>query len=162
MDNRKITDKRFESGTFRKVLKKEMRAADLSVAGRARVDAALKAALEREKKVGGLRYGISSKHAEALEKFPTSKRYAGRFDPKLKLKPKELKVMKGSLDVFFKRKPVEPKVEPKEAPHASMTSSPARPDESARSGGPLVSSKTMSERSISPKKDEGSDTKSVP
>jgi hypothetical protein len=61
MDNRKITDKRFESGTFRKVLKKEMRAADLSVAGRARVDAALKAALEREKKVGGLRYGISSK-----------------------------------------------------------------------------------------------------
>lgn len=146
MAPRKITSGSFDHGPLRKILNKQERRANISAAGRERVTAALKAGVERETKRFNLQYGVGAAHAEALGKFPTSKKYEGRFDPKLKLKPKELKVVEESLGVFFKTK----KVEPKEAPHASITSSPS------------VSSKTMSDRSISPKNDEGSDKKSVP
>ncbi|MDO8624340.1 MAG: hypothetical protein Q7R54_03205 [bacterium] len=116
MTDRKITPGSFERGPLRKIMNKQARLAHVSPQGLERVEAALKAGVGYIEKKKGLQYGVGDKYVERLVGFPTSKKYKGRRDPKLKLKPQELKAMEGSLNVFFKTKPPEPAAEMKVEP----------------------------------------------
>ncbi|OGG40326.1 hypothetical protein A2118_01330 [Candidatus Kaiserbacteria bacterium GWA2_50_9] len=120
MTSRKITEGSLGRGPLLKILNKQARVADLSDAGRERLEAALKAGIAVEARKHDLQYGLSDKHIDALKQFPTSEKYADRR----LLKPKELKVLENSLDIFFKTKPAESKIEDKNAP-LSKTEAPA-------------------------------------
>lgn len=109
MTDRKITEGAFSRGPLRKILNKQEHDAHLTAAGRERVEAALKAGIEAETKKFHLQYGVGDRHADSIEKFPMSKKYSAT--ERRLLKPKEKDVMKGSLDIFFKRKTAEPMVE---------------------------------------------------
>lgn len=107
MTDRKITEGALEHGSFQKILNKQARIANLSEAGRERLAAALRAGVATETRKHGLQYGLGDTHIEALKKFPRSEKYADHH----LLKPKELRALENSLDIFFKSKAIEPKVE---------------------------------------------------
>jgi hypothetical protein len=108
MTDRKITEGAFSRGPLRKIWNKQEHDAHLTAAGRERVEAALKAGVKAETKKFHLQYGAGDRHADSIEQFPMSKKYSAT--ERRLLKPKEKEVIKGSLDIFFKRKPVEPAI----------------------------------------------------
>lgn len=116
MTDRKITEGSFSRGPLRKILNKQEYNAHLTAAGKERVEAAIKAGIQAEAKKFHLQYGVTGAHADAIAKFSTSKKYGQEDRRALMRKPKEQEIIKDSLDIFFKRKPVAPVIEKVEAP----------------------------------------------
>ena len=131
MYNRKLTQSSFGDRRVSERFSRLQHSAELSSQGRSRVEEAMKAAVAHVEKKQGLQYGMQGQHLDMAMDY-LDKHYEGRHD----LLPKERKVIEDSFKSHF---------EIKEPDHASITPTPP------------PSSKTMSERSISDKKEDDSE-----